>query len=105
MSSVVAFIIGLVVLRFLAIKLRISAFVSLLVGAVTIGLLSGMNGVDVIKTITGGFGSTLTSIGIIIIFGVMLGKYLEDSGSAHRLALSADHRRQAAAWCRVRLAR
>ncbi len=87
MSSVVAFIIGLVVLLFLAIKLRISAFVSLLVGAVTIGLLSGMNGVDVIKTITGGFGSTLTSIGIIIIFGVMLGKYLEDSGSAHRLAL------------------
>ena len=82
MSSIMAFIIGLVVLLFLAIKLRISAFVALLVGAVTIGLLSGMDGVAVVKGITGGFGNTLTSIGIIIIFGVMLGKYLEDSGGA-----------------------
>ena len=87
MSSVMAFIIGLVVLLFLAIKLRISAFVALLVGAVTIGLLSGMDGVAVVKGITSGFGSTLTSIGIIIIFGVMLGKYLEDSGAARRLAV------------------
>jgi len=87
MSSVMAFVIGLVVLLFLAIKLRISAFVALLVGAVTIGLLSGMDGVAVVKGITGGFGSTLTSIGIIIIFGVMLGKYLEDSGGARRLAI------------------
>lgn len=87
MSSIMAFVIGLVVLLFLAIKLRISAFVALLVGAVTIGLLSGMDGVAVVKGITGGFGSTLTSIGIIIIFGVMLGKYLEDSGGARRLAI------------------
>jgi GntP family gluconate:H+ symporter len=82
-----AFGIGLVVLLFLAIKLRISAFVALLVGAVTIGLLSGMEGVAVVKGITEGFGKTLSSIGIIIIFGVMLGKYLEDSGGARRLAV------------------
>ncbi len=87
MSSIMAFGIGLVVLLFLAIKLRISAFVALLVGAVTIGLLSGMEGVAVVKGITEGFGKTLSSIGIIIIFGVMLGKYLEDSGGARRLAV------------------
>ncbi len=81
-----AFIIGLAVLLLLAIKFKVNAFVSLLISALTIGILSGMNLPEVIKTMTGGFGKTVSSIGIVIIFGVMLGKYLEDSRGAEKMA-------------------
>jgi GntP family gluconate:H+ symporter len=84
-----AFLIGVAVLLVLAIKFRVSAFVSLLATAVVIGSLAGMSGADLIKAITGGFSSTVGSIGIIIIFGVMLGKYLEDSRAANKMALGA----------------
>ncbi len=89
MSIELAFVIGMIVLLVLAIKFRLNAFISLLATAVVIGLLSRMDTVDIIKTITEGFGSTVSSIGIVIIFGVMLGKYLEDSGGAHKMALGA----------------
>ena len=89
MSIELAFIIGVVVLLVLAIKFRVSAFVALLSTALVIGVLSGMSGPDVIKTITDGFAKTVGSIGIIIIFGVMLGKYLEDSKAANKMALGA----------------
>lgn len=89
MSSVAAFVIGLVVLLFLAIRLKINAFVALLVGALVIGTLAGLAPGKVVKDITDGFGGTLSSIGIVIIFGVILGKYLEDAGGARRLAVDS----------------
>lgn len=84
-----AFAIGFIILLVLAIRFRVSAFVSLLVTALVIGMLSGMGGTEIINTITNGFAKTVGSIGIIIIFGVMLGKYLEDSKAAHKMALGA----------------
>ena len=89
MTVELAFLIGLAVLLILTLKMGVSAFVSLIVSALTIGLLSGMTSSDVISTITDGFGQTISKIGIVIIFGVMLGKYLEDSDSAEKMARSA----------------
>ena len=86
MTIELAFLVGLAVLLVLAIKFKVNAFVSLLISALTIGLLSGMDPGDVIKTMTGGFGKTISSIGIVIIFGVMLGKFLEDSRGAEKMA-------------------
>ena len=40
------------------------------------------SGVSIVNSITGGFGSTLGSIGIIIGFGVMMGQIFEVSGAA-----------------------
>lgn len=88
MSIELAFLIGLAVLLFLAIPLKVNAFVSLLLSAATIGLLSGMGATDTIDVIVHGFGATVSKIGIIIIFGVLLGQYLEDSRAAERLARS-----------------
>jgi len=89
MSVELAFIIGIIVLLILAIKLRVNAFIALLATAVVIGGLSGMELNSLISTITNGFGKTISSIGIVIIFGVMLGKYLEESRAAHKMALGA----------------
>lgn len=89
MSVELAFFIGLAVLLVLAIPLKVNAFVSLILSAATIGLLSGMGMEATVSGITSGFGNTVSKIGIIIIFGVILGQYLEDSRAAESLARSA----------------
>ncbi|WP_041639499.1 GntP family permease [[Mannheimia] succiniciproducens] len=89
MSITVAFIIGVAVLLFLALKLKVSAFLSLLATALTIGILSGMGTTEIIKDIVAGFSKSVGSIGLVIIFGTMLGNYLEQSRAAHKMALDA----------------
>lgn len=67
-------------------KLKLHPFFSLLLAALAIGFLEGMNGTQIITSISTGFGSTLKSIGIIIAFGTVIGQYLEQSGGARVLA-------------------
>ena len=50
--------------------------------------LGGLPPSDTISAITSGFGGTLSSIGIIIGFGIMMGKMFEVSGAAERMALT-----------------
>ncbi|OCL26583.1 gluconate transporter [Orenia metallireducens] len=60
-------------------KVRMHAFLVLLLAAFGVGILSGMNPLDVIKTVTGGFGGILSYIGIVIIAGTIIGTLLEKS--------------------------
>ncbi|MDU8925138.1 gluconate:H+ symporter [Pasteurellaceae bacterium LIM206] len=89
MSVNIAFIIGVVVLLYLALKVRVNAFIALLATALTIGMLSGMGTTATIQGIVSGFAKSVGSIGLIIIFGTMLGNYLEQSRAAHKMALDA----------------
>ena len=70
-------------------KLNIHPFLSLLFAAVVMGFVSGMDGGVIVRKLTEGFGKTLSSIGIIIAFGTIIGVYLEKSGGAMKIALSA----------------
>lgn len=88
MSPIIAMLIGIAVMLVLIIFTRIHAFPSLIISAVLIAVLSGMSLSDSISTVTGGFGSTMTSIGIVIGFGCIMGIFLEKSGGAKRMALS-----------------
>lgn len=81
------FVIGIAVLMFLCLKVKASAFVSLLATALVMGLLTGMPGSDLISAITSGFAGTVESIGIVIIFGIMLGNYLDAAKGTNRMAL------------------
>lgn len=81
------FIIGIAVLMFLCLKVKASAFISLLATALVMGLLAGMPGPDVVGAITSGFAGTVESIGIVIIFGIMLGNYLDAAKGTNRMAL------------------
>jgi len=85
----IVFVIGMAVLLFLCLKVKANAFVSLLATALVMGLLAGMSGADTIAAITGGFSGTVKSIGIIIIFGIMLGNYLDAAKGTNRMALDA----------------
>lgn len=77
---------GVLVLIFLVLKTKIHAFLALIIAASVTGLVGGMPAPDVVNAITAGFGSTLGSIGIVIGFGVMMGRILEVSGAAERMA-------------------
>ncbi len=88
---------------YLTSKLKVNAFLVLLLSALLYGILSYIfTGTPplidtkkddkvvqgLINLITGGFGSTLTSIGIVIVLGTILGYFLEKSGAAIVMAES-----------------
>lgn len=78
--------IAIVVLVFLVVKTKVHAVVALVIAASIAGLTGGMMPADVIGSITKGFGATLSTIGLVIGFGVMMGRILEVSGAAERMA-------------------
>ena len=96
----IGLLIGIVILIVLILKTKIQAFLALIMTTVIVGLIGGMPfvatevtnavgekaTVSIIGSITGGFGSTLGSIGIIIGLGVMMGQIFEISGAAKRMA-------------------
>jgi len=83
---ILAFVIGLSFLIFLILKTKIHAFLALIIGAVVIGLIAGLAGPKIADSIAGGFGGTLSSIGIIIGFGVIMGEIFQISGAATQMA-------------------
>jgi GntP family gluconate:H+ symporter len=50
------------------------------------GLLAGMSLELIVESINQGFGNTLGSIGLIILFGVIIGAFLENTGAAYVIA-------------------
>jgi GntP family gluconate:H+ symporter len=65
-------------------------FLSLLMAAFGFGILSGtMSLMDVVNAINSGFGNTIGYIGIVILAGSIIGKFLEMSGGAHQMATGA----------------
>lgn len=79
-------VIGIFLLITLVLKTKIHTFIAVILASAVTGIVGGMTPPDVVNAITSGFGSTLGSIGIIIGFGVMMGRILEVSGAAERMA-------------------
>ena len=64
-------------------------FLSLLIAAFGFGILSGtMTLQEVVSAVNSGFGNTIGYIGIVILAGSIIGKFLEMSGGAFKLANS-----------------
>lgn len=80
--------IGVALLVFLILKTKIHAFPAMILAASVTGLVGGMPTDAVTKSISTGFGNTLGGIGLVIGFGVMMGRILEVSGAAERMAYS-----------------
>lgn len=85
-------IIGLIVavftLIYLALRTRVHILLAMLIAAAIAGLSGGLSASETVSAISGGFGSTLGSIGIVIGLGIMMGRVLEVSGAAERIAYS-----------------
>lgn len=70
-------------------RLKWHPFFSLLITAFGYGVLSGTLSLEeVVKSINSGFGNTVGIIGIVILAGSIIGKFLEKSGGAYALAES-----------------
>ena len=67
-------------------RLHLHPFLALFIVAVAYGLASGMPLPLILTSINQGFGETLGKIGLIIVFGVLIGTFLENSGGAYTLA-------------------
>lgn len=72
---------------FLTVK-KINPFLSLLIVAITAGLLLGMPPAQLVKSIEKGVGSTLGGLALILCLGAVLGKILEASGAAEKIAVT-----------------
>ncbi|MFC5591977.1 gluconate:H+ symporter [Sporosarcina soli] len=78
--------VGVALLLFMNIKLKINSVLALLIVAIFVGVMNGMPLTAVVTTIKTGLGSTLGSLAIIIGLGAVLGKLMVDSGAAQRVA-------------------
>ncbi len=85
---IILFAIGLQV--FLTLK-KLSPFLSLLIVAIVAGLLLGMSPATLVKSIEKGVGSTLGGLALILCLGAVLGKILEVSGAAEKIAVTLIH--------------
>ncbi|BAD41474.1 MAG: gluconate transporter [Symbiobacterium thermophilum] len=63
-------------------KLKLNPFLALLLTAYGVGFAAGMPATEIVSTITNGFGGLMTSIGLVIILGTIIGVFLEKSGAA-----------------------
>ena len=83
-----AVLLGIGILLLLILKIRLNAFISLLISSILVGLVAGMPPMDIIDTMKEGMGSTLGFVAMVVGLGVMLGAILEFSGGAEALAQS-----------------
>lgn len=79
---------GVGLLLLMMIRFRLNAFMALIIVALFVGVAEGMPIKKALDSVLDGLGSTLGSLALILSFGAMLGKLVEESGAAHRIAYS-----------------
>lgn len=79
-------IIAVIVMIIAISKFKQHPFVVLITISVLVGILSGMKVNDVVLKVQSGFGGILSSIGVVIISGTIIGTILEKTGAALTMA-------------------
>ena len=69
-------------------KFKLHPFLALVIAAIGYGLCAGIPLDKIISAVNNGFGSTVSSIGIVIVVGCIIGTFLEESGGAYVMARS-----------------
>lgn len=83
----VIFLLSITILLLFILKLKWNAFIALLITTILTGLLVRMPLGDISKAIVDGFGGTLGSIGLVTGLGVILGKFMFESGGINSLII------------------
>jgi gluconate:H+ symporter, GntP family len=86
MVTILIFLICIAVIVISGTRYKVHPFLALLAGAFLFGILSGMPPETIIESVNAGFGGTIGNIGIIIVAGIIIGAFLENSGGAQTLA-------------------
>lgn len=77
--------IGILILLILMMRFKFDAFFALLITSFIVGVLNAMGMMEILSSMLKGIGDTMGSIILILTFGAMLGKIIEESGAAHAL--------------------
>ena len=77
---------GIILLFFLIVKVKMNSFLSLLLVCVLLAFGEGLPLDKIFPTIQKGLGATLGGLTIVVGFGAILGKLMADSGGAQRIA-------------------
>ncbi|MCV7424479.1 gluconate transporter [Mycobacterium yunnanensis] len=80
-----AFLAGIAVIVVLITIVKLHPFLSLMFGALVVGMVAGENLTTVLASFTKGFGETAAGVGILIALGAMFAKLLADSGGADEI--------------------
>jgi Gnt-I system high-affinity gluconate transporter len=78
--------ISILLLLVLIARLKLNAFIALLLASFFVGVANHMTLEAVLKSILKGIGDTAGSLLLILVFGAMLGKLIEESGAAHAIS-------------------
>ena len=81
-----AVVAGIGLLLYMVIRLKIQAFIALLVTSMFVGIAGGMPVGEVLSSIEEGMGSTLGFVATVVGLGAIFGQILEHSGGAEALA-------------------
>ena len=90
-------------LLLMVLKLKISAFISLLIISIYVGILTGMPLDNILQSIQDGMGSTLGFVATVVGLGAIFGQMLESSGGAISLTHSLVKKfgKEKASWAMV----
>lgn len=86
MYTIILIVLSVLFIILLSTYLKVHPFLSLIAAAFFFGLFSGMPLEGLVQTINEGFGKTIGNIGIIIIAGIIIGAFLENTGGANAMA-------------------
>lgn len=75
-------LISVIVLIFLNVKLKVNSFMALFATAVVLAILFGQTPTEALAAVNNAFGSTIGSIGMVVILGAVLAMGVQDSGAA-----------------------
>jgi Gnt-I system low-affinity gluconate transporter len=78
---------SIALLLFMILRLKIQAFLALLITSIFLGLITGMPMDSIIKGVLDGMGSTLGFVATVVGIGAIFGQMLDSSGGAESLAL------------------
>lgn len=78
--------IGVLLVVIATAKFKLHPFLSLLLGTFFVGFASQMPLAKIVENINTGFGGLMGGIGLVIVFGTIIGTILEKSGAALRMA-------------------
>ena len=77
---------SILLLLLLIARFKVNAFLALLIASFAVGLASGMSADAALRSILKGVGDTTASVALILVFGAILGKLIEESGASHTIS-------------------
>lgn len=80
-------IVAIGLLLFMTVKLNVHSMLALLLVAIFVAFMEGMDSNDLVQTITKGAGSTFGGVGLIVVLGAALGQLMTDCGASKKLLI------------------